>query len=90
MSVIKGKTESGFEYEIDSIVVDDMEFIDMLVESMDDNPLAFSVLCTKLLGADQKKALYNHLRTDGRVPIESVSAAIADIFKAFGDTGKNF
>lgn len=87
---IKGKTESGFEFEIDASVLDDMEMLDALAEVMNENPLAFPVVCTKLLGKEQKKKLYDHLRKDGRVPVEAISAEIGSIFKELGETGKNF
>ena len=87
---IKGKTSSGFEYEVDAAVLDDMELIDALSETLDENPVSFSVVCTKLLGKDQKKRLYAHLRNEeGRVPVQAVSEAIADIFNSFGEAGKN-
>lgn len=86
---IKGKTNSGFEYEIDSMVMDDMELVDALADTMNDNPLSFSIVCTKLFGVEQKKRLYNHLRKDGRVPLEAISNEIADVFKAMGEDGKN-
>lgn len=86
---IKGKTSSGFEFEIDSMVMDDMELVDALADTMNDNPLSFSIVCTKLFGVEQKKRLYNHLRKDGRVPLEAISNEIADVFKAMGEDGKN-
>lgn len=86
---IKGKTSSGFEFEIDSNVMDDMELVDALADTMNDNPLSFSIVCTKLFGVEQKKRLYNHLRKDGRVPLEAISNEIADVFKAMGEDGKN-
>lgn len=86
---IKGKTNSGFEFEIDALALDDMELIDAVAETMDGNPLAFSKVCNKLFDADQKKRLYEHLRKNGRVPFEAISAEITDIFTALGDTGKN-
>lgn len=86
---IKGKTSSGFEFEIDSMVMDDMELVDALADTMNDNPLSFSIVCTKLFGNEQKKRLYNHLRKDGRVPLEAISNEIADVFKAMGEDGKN-
>lgn len=90
MDAIKGKTSTGFEFTVNPDVMDDMELIDAIADTIDSNPLAFSTVCTKLLGAEQKKALYNHLRSEsGRVTVESVSEAISDIFKALGDAGKN-
>ena len=89
MAVIKGKTSTGFEFEIDPAVMDDMELIDALVEMTDNKPLAFSTACTKILGKDQKKALYDHLRKDGKVPVQAVSEAFAEFIDAFGEAGKN-
>lgn len=89
MAIKKGVTASGFEFEIDDAVINDMELIDAIADSMDDNPLAFSKVCAKLLGSEQRKKLYDHVRENGRVPLEKISAEITDIFNAFGDNGKN-
>lgn len=89
MAIKKGVTSSGFEFEIDDAVIDDMELIDAIADSMDDNPLAFSKVCAKLLGSEQRKKLYDHVRENGRVPLEKISTEITDIFTAFGDNGKN-
>ena len=43
--MIKGKTSGGFEFEIDGRVLEDMEFVDALAETVNDNPLAFSNVC---------------------------------------------
>ena len=89
MAIKKGVTASGFEFEIDDAVINDMELIDAIADSMDDNPLAFSKVCAKLLGSEQRKKLYDHVRENGRVPLEKISTEITDIFNSFGDTGKN-
>lgn len=89
MAIKKGVTASGFEFEIDDAVINDMELIDAIADSMDDNPLAFSKVCAKLLGSEQRKKLYDHVRENGRVPLEKISTEIIDIFNAFGDNGKN-
>ena len=89
MAIKKGVTASGFEFEIDDAVINDMELIDAIADSMDDNPLAFSKVCAKLLGSEQRKKLYDHLRENGRVPLEKISTEITDIFNSFGDNGKN-
>lgn len=87
---MKGKTTSGFAYEIDENVLDNMELVDALAEAQDDNPITISRACVLLLGKETRAKLYDHLRTpDGRVPIEGVSNAIIEIFKAYGEKGKN-
>lgn len=88
--MINGITRSGFAFQLDENVADNMELVDALAD-MDSGAdvLATSRVVTMLLGREQKKALYDHLRLpDGRVPIKDVSDAIVDIFSA-GNKTKN-
>lgn len=87
--MVQGKTRTGFEFTVDEAILNDMELIDALADTMGENPLAFSVVCTKLFGAEQKKRLYDHCREEGRVPVQKISEEIADVFKAIGEAGKN-
>lgn len=88
--MITGKTKSGFAFSVEKETADDMELIDALAEMEDGNPLAVSRVCKRILGEEQRKRLYDHLRTsEGRVPAEEVANAILDIFSAFGQEGKN-
>lgn len=85
----KGKLNNGFEYEVDENVLDDMELLDALAEA-EENPLKISVVSRKVLGTEQRKRLYDHLRReDGTVPVEEASQAIIDILEDMGDEGKN-
>lgn len=82
---MKGKTSTGFEFDIEDERLDDMELVDIMAE-IDENPLLMSRLCKMLLGEEQKKRLYDHLRSeDGRVPIEATTNAIQEIFNSPGD-----
>ena len=86
----KGKTESGFKWEIDENVLDDMELIDAMAASQGEDPTQISTVVTKIFGADQKKKLYDHVRAeDGRVPISKVADIITEIINAIGEDGKN-
>lgn len=86
----KGKTESGFKYEIDEKVLDDMELIDAMAASQGEDPTQISTVVYKIFGADQRKRLYDHLRTeDGRVPVTDVANIITEIIESIGDDGKN-
>ncbi len=88
--MVFGKTSNGFSFEIDPLVMDNMELVDVLAEMNDDNPLAVSKVCHMVLGDTQKKALYDFLRTsDNRVPVVEVVTAIKEIFLAIGSKGKN-
>ena len=87
--MIEGKTSAGFDFALDEKVLDNMELLDAIAES-EENPLALSRICLLLLGRESRGRLYDHLREeDGRVPTETVSAAILEIFDACGIKGKN-
>ena len=86
--MIQGKLASGFEYEIASDLLDNMELVDAIVEA-DENPLAVSRVVKLLLGEDQRRKLYDHLRTEkGNVPMLAVSEAVAEIFRGSGQQAK--
>jgi hypothetical protein len=82
------ETKSGFVCEIDEAVVNDMEVLDLVVEIEKGNVLKYPLLLEKLLGADLKQKLYDHVRVDGRVPYDAVDAEVSDIFSGIGG-GKN-
>lgn len=87
---ITGVTSKGFEFNVDKDTINDMEVVDLLADfEENENPVILSKLTSKILGRDQKKELYNSLKVDGRVPIIEVSNAMTEIFRAFGEQGKN-
>lgn len=90
MTMRKGETKSGFKYKVDEAMLDDMELIDAMAETDSGNPLKVSVVVDKLLGAEQKQKLYDHLRTKkGNVPIQEVVDTVIEIFEDMGEQGKN-
>lgn len=80
----KGKLKNGFEYTFDEDVLNDMEFLDALYESQGKNPLRISEVITKLLGDEQKKALYDYVRDEdtGRVSPDKVTECLTEIFES--------
>jgi len=87
--MIEGVTSSGFSYRVADNAIDNMEFLDALAELNDEDALALSKICLLLLGKQQRRSLYDHLRReDGTVPIAEVNAEILDILNA-QQTGKN-
>ncbi len=85
-----GITSSGFKFHVEEDTFDNMELLDALEEMTDDNAFAVSQVVKLVLGENQKKLMYNHLRAaDGRVPIADVNKELEEIFKAFGTKGKN-
>ncbi len=76
-------------FALDENAINNMELVDALAETEDDNPIAISRACLLLLGKDMRKNLYDHLRNDdGRVPVDAVSQELIEIFSAFGAKGK--
>lgn len=85
----RGTTETGFEFEIDEEDWDDMEFIELMAE-VETNALAYPKMVERMLGKEQKKRLYDHVRNEkGRVPIEPLKKEIDDIFDSAGQDAKN-
>lgn len=87
--MIIGKTTSGFDFRMHDEVLDNMELLELMVEVQNGDPAALFQSLNVVLGADQRKALYDHLRTDdGRVPVKAAAEAFAEIIKA-AKQGKN-
>lgn len=87
--MVKGKTRTGFEFQYDETVIDDMEFLE-LAASVENDVTKMPRLLNSVLGEDQKRRLYEHVRgEDGRVPTQAISDEMEDIFAAAGDQAKN-
>ncbi|MBR5577549.1 MAG: hypothetical protein IKW28_00975 [Lachnospiraceae bacterium] len=81
--MIKGKTRSGFEFQLDENVMNNMELIEGLAAVDQGDITALPKVLVKLLGSETKEALYNHVRSeDGRVPIDLLVEEVKEIFSA--------
>ena len=87
--MVSGTTKNGFRFCVDENSMNDMELVDVLADSTMDDAFRMSHVVRKLLPGDQRKALYDHLRVDGRVPVDAVVATVEEIFAAMGNNGKN-
>lgn len=87
--MITGVTKSGFHFRVDENAMNDMELVDILADNTMDDSFRMSHVLRKLLPEEQRKALYDHVRVDGRVPVDAVVNAVEDIFTAMGQAGKN-
>ena len=87
--MIKGTTKTGFQFSVDENSMNDMELVDVLADAGMDDAFRMSHVLRKLLPGEQRKALYDHVRVDGRVPVDAVVAEVEDIFAAMGNKGKN-
>lgn len=87
--MINGVTKTGFKFSVDKNCMNDMELVDVLADTSMDDAFRMSHVIKKLLPMDQRAALYDHVRVDGRVPVDAVVAAVEDIFAAIGNDAKN-
>ena len=93
----KGQLENKFKYEVDEKSIEDMEVVDCLADlqrNVEENDIpdvvAIQTLGDKILGREQKKALYDHIRgDDGRVDPETYIECLFEIINSLGDEGKN-
>lgn len=86
--MLKGKTKSGFSFEVQDDALNNYELIEVLA-NVDTNPLLLPKLVKMLLGESQKNKLTDHVRTEtGTVPLDKISAEIMEIFQS-GQQAKN-
>lgn len=87
--MIKGKTSSGFEFEISKDIVNDYELVENLAE-LEENPLLIGKIVNQVLGKEQAKNLKEHVRNEkGIVPTDKITKEIIEIFKNAGEETKN-
>jgi len=78
---VKGKTKSGFEYEIPEENLNNYELVES-IGGIEENPLLITKTVTLLLGEEQKERLKDHVRTEtGIVPTDKISDEIMEIFE---------
>ena len=66
--MITGKTETGFEFELDDNAVDNYELLEILMDIEKGQSKKMVDAINMLLGDEQKDRLKKHVReTDGRV-----------------------
>lgn len=87
--MIKGKTESGFEFTISEDIKNDYELVENLGE-LEDNPLILGKIVNQILGKEQTNKLKDHIRNEkGMVPTDKMTKEIRDIFATSGEETKN-
>ena len=71
--------EDGFKVSLDEEIFDDFELVELFAK-VAKNPIFIGDLAEKLLGAEQKKALVEHLRDEnGKVRTSSMMRALKEI-----------
>lgn len=86
---MKGKTSSGFEFEISEDIKNDYELVENLGE-LEDNPLILGKIVRQILGKEQTAKLKDHIRNEkGIVPTDKMTQEIIEIFQNSGEETKN-
>lgn len=82
----KGKTKSGFAFNIKAEHLNDMELVDLLASPDVDSPITISKIALRVLGEKQKGKLYEHCRNKKTNIVEAdrVIAEINEIFEILG------
>ena len=71
--------EDGFKGSLDEEIFDDFDLVELFAKTAK-NPMWIGDLAEKLLGAEQKKALVEHLRDEnGKVRTSSMMQALKEI-----------
>lgn len=84
----KGKTKTGFEFEIDPEVFDDWEMLEKL-NAIDKGNTNLAVdVAKEVLGEEQLNALKEHIKKDngGKVSITNMVETLGEIFEACGSS----
>ena len=85
--MLKGKTKSGFEFEVKDDALDDWELLEALTK-IDRGEFSYFIDAAKmLLGEEQLSRLKEHSRNEnGRISVERMSIEIQEIFESGNDT----
>lgn len=83
--MIKGKTKSGFKFEISKRTLDNYELMEVIAEA-DENPMLIPKVLTMLLGEDKKRLIEHVREEDDIVPAEKMMEELADIFDSSSET----
>lgn len=83
--MIKGKTESGFEFEIEKEALDDYELLEALSKVDKGEYGCITEVVTLLLGEKQKENLKEHIRKNGRVSANKMIEEVMQIFETSKD-----
>lgn len=77
--MLKGKTKSGFSYQISDERLNNYELLEMIGD-IEDNPILVGKVVKLMLGPELAKALKEHVRNaDGIVPADKMMSELNDI-----------
>lgn len=76
--ILKGKTSTGFNYEVDKRRLENYELLEAFAE-METNAFAIVKVINLLLGTEQSIKLKDHVRKDGLVDNKKIMSEIQEI-----------
>ena len=79
--MLTGKTESGFEFEIEEKTLDDYEFIEAVGKCEQGDPLAYVKVVDVALGSKKEKAFEKIREKCGYVSAKEITKLIVEIFQ---------
>ena len=86
--MMTGKTQTGYEYEIDERILSDWRLTKAIVDTQDKDDIkklrAAEEIAVLLLGEDGESALLGHVadQNDGFMPTDKVMAELMDIVRS--------
>lgn len=83
------KTSSGFSCDVDESAMNDMELLEDLAAIDGGDISVLPGALSRIIGSENKRKLYDHVRINGRVPIDSVSQEIGEIITQLGSKKKS-
>lgn len=83
------KTSSGFSCDVDESAMNDMELLEDLAAIDGGDISVLPGALSRIVGSENKRKLYDHVRINGRVPIDSVSQEIGEIITQLGSKKKS-
>ena len=87
---MKGTTTTGFNFNVDDEIRDDMELLEGLIAIDNGDLQALPKVLMSILGQKQKDALYDHCRSEkGRVSSTKVMSELKEIFESADKELKN-
>lgn len=84
--MIKGTTESGFEFEISDETLNDWELTEALAELQENQFAVVKVSKLLLRDNDQYNKLKEHVKVNGRIDQNKMSDEVLQIFKSSQQT----
>lgn len=87
--MIRGRTNSGFEFAIEKETLDDYELLETLCKIDEGDHSRIPKMVNILLGEEQREGLKEHIRgEDGNVSAKKLLTEVVEIFQSCKE-GKN-